>query len=174
MCRIATDCKIYPCIITFHRNASNVGTCLPPPPKGSDFETSGYYGQEHIEPAREHVTHIDGEFQTWLPGTNFSNIQIWKGSNVRVHTCVRRDPRHSPRVNRGFNPIQQQPLYCSRQQRATHPRVPFFWIKNTWTYSVEGWGRSVSICSFCSTLTRSNTPLLTPCSTSLAKLASCI
>jgi len=23
--------------------------------------------QEHIEPAREHVTTIDGEIQTWLP-----------------------------------------------------------------------------------------------------------
>ena len=52
-------------------------------------------GQEHIEPAkpaREHVTTIDGEIQTWLPDTNFSNIQIWKGSNVRMHSCVLRVP----------------------------------------------------------------------------------
>ena len=51
--------------------------------------------QEHIEPAkpaREHVTTIDGEIQTWLPDTNFSNIQIWKGSNVRMHSCVLRVP----------------------------------------------------------------------------------
>ena len=45
--------------------------------------------QEHIEPAkpaREHVTTIDGEIQTWLPDTNFSNIQIWKISDVRMHS----------------------------------------------------------------------------------------
>ena len=57
--------------------------------------------QEHIEPAkparkREHVTHIDSEIQTWLPDANFSNIQIWKGSNVHMHTCFRRVPRLSP------------------------------------------------------------------------------
>ena len=47
--------------------------------------------QEHIEPAlptREHVTIIDGKIQAWLPDANFSNIQIWKGSNVHMHTCV--------------------------------------------------------------------------------------
>jgi len=35
--------------------------------------------QEHIEPAkpaREQVTTIDGEIQTWLLDTNFSNIHI--------------------------------------------------------------------------------------------------
>ena len=56
-----------------------------------DFEQP----QEHIEPAkpaREHVTTIDGEIQTWLPDTNFSNMQIWKGSNVRMHSCVLRVP----------------------------------------------------------------------------------
>jgi len=45
---------------------------------------SNELAQEHIEPAkpaREHVTTIDSEIQTWLPDTNFSNIQIWKGSN---------------------------------------------------------------------------------------------
>ena len=26
---------------------------------------------------------IDGKIQTWLPDANFSNIQIWKGSNMR-------------------------------------------------------------------------------------------
>ena len=36
------------------------------------------YKQKHIELAREHVTTTDGEIQTWLPDTNFSNIQIWK------------------------------------------------------------------------------------------------
>jgi len=77
--------------------------------------------QEHIEPAkpaREHVTTIDGEIQTWLLDTNFSNIQIWKGSNARMHSCVLRVPWHGPRVNRGFNPTQQQPSHSSRQQRA--------------------------------------------------------
>jgi len=51
--------------------------------------------QEHIEPAkpaREHMTTIDGEIQTWLPDTNFSNIQIWKGNNVRMHSCILRVP----------------------------------------------------------------------------------
>ena len=54
-----------------------------------------YYHQEHIEPvkpAREHVTTVDSEIQTWLPETNFSNIQIWKGSNVCMHRCVLRVP----------------------------------------------------------------------------------
>ena len=47
------------------------------------------FHQEHIEPAkptREHVTTINGEIQTRLPDTNFSNIQIWKGSNVHMHS----------------------------------------------------------------------------------------
>ena len=51
--------------------------------------------QEHIEPAkptREHVTAIDGTIQTWLPYTDFSNIQVWKGSNVRMHSCVLKVP----------------------------------------------------------------------------------
>ena len=55
--------------------------------------------QEHIEPAklaREHVTTIDGEIQTWLPDTNISNIQTWKGSKVHMHTCIRKDPRQGP------------------------------------------------------------------------------
>jgi len=43
----------------------------------------------------EHVTTIDGKIQTWLPDTNFSNIQMWKGSNVCMHICVRRVPRQS-------------------------------------------------------------------------------
>jgi len=58
-------------------------------------EVGWYIYQEHIEPAkpaREHVTTIDGEIQTWLPDTNFSSIQIWKGSNVRMHSCVLRVP----------------------------------------------------------------------------------
>ena len=42
--------------------------------------------------AREHVTTIDGEIQTWLPDTNFSNIQIWKGSDVRMHSGFLRVP----------------------------------------------------------------------------------
>ena len=41
-----------------------------------------------MKPVREHVTTIDGEIQTWLPDTNFNNIQIWKGSNVRMHIPV--------------------------------------------------------------------------------------
>jgi len=89
-------------------------------------------GQEHIELAklaREHVTTIGGEIQTWLLDTNFSDIQIWKGSNVHMHSCVLRVPKHGPRVNRGFNPIHQQPSHRSRQQRATHPRVPSFWTE---------------------------------------------
>ena len=107
------------------------------------------------------------KIQTWLSDTNFSNIQIWKGSNVRMHTCILRVPWHGPRVNRGFNSIQQQPSNRSRQQQATHLRVPFFWTENTWTYSMEDCGCPL----IHSTLTWSNTPLLTPCSTSLAKLA---
>ena len=85
--------------------------------------------QEHIELAREHVTTIDGEILIWLPDTNFSNIQIWNDSNIRMHTCIHKVPRHIPRVNRGFNPIQQQPSHHSIQQRATHPCVPFFWVE---------------------------------------------
>ena len=40
------------------------------------WENLCMYPQEHIE----HVTTIDSEIQTWLRDTNFSNIQIWKGS----------------------------------------------------------------------------------------------
>jgi len=102
------------------------------------------------KPVREHVTTIDSEIQTWLPDTNFSNIQIWKGSIMRMHTCVRRVPRHSLRVNRGFNPTQQQPLHRSRQQRATHPHVPFFWSSTEKTLGLTQGrlGASVSIRSF--------------------------
>jgi len=52
--------------------------------------TPTHIHQEHIEPAkpaREHVTTIDGKIQTWLPDTNFSNIQIWKGSKLMC-TCI--------------------------------------------------------------------------------------
>jgi len=71
--------------------------------------------QEHSEP-REHVTTIEGEIQTtWLPDTNFSNIQIWKGYNVGLHTCVHRVPRHSPREirsgSRGVRWVRTNPLY---------------------------------------------------------------
>ena len=102
--------------------------------------------QEHIEPAREHVTTIDSEIQTWLLDTKFSNIQIWKGSNM--HTCIRMVPRHSPRVNHGFNPIQQQLSHHSRQQRATHPCVLFFWTKKHLDLLGEKLGASISIRSF--------------------------
>ena len=64
-------------------------------PSTASFGAPFCFHQEHIEPAkpaREHVTTIDGEIQTWLPDTNFSNIQIWKGSNVRMHSCVLRVP----------------------------------------------------------------------------------
>jgi len=120
----------------------------------------------------EHVTTIDGEIQTWLPDTNFSNIQIWKGSNVCMHSCVLRVPLHGPIANRGFDPIQQQPLHRSRQQQATNLRVPSFWTEKH--LDLLG-GKTVGVRKYpfiCSTLTRSNTLLLTPCSTSLAKLAS--
>ena len=93
--------------------------------------------------AREHVTTIDGEIQTWLPDTNISNIQIWKGSKVHMHSCVRKVPRQGPRVNCGFNP--QQPLHRSRQQRDTHPRVPFFWTEKHLDLLGGGLGASVSI-----------------------------
>ena len=33
--------------------------------------------QELIEPAREHVTTMDSEIQTWRSDANFSNYQIW-------------------------------------------------------------------------------------------------
>ena len=69
--------------------------------------------------------------------TNFSNIQIQK---VRMHTCIRRVSRRSPRVNCGFNSIQQQPSHRSKQQRATHLRVPFFWTEKHLEL-VEDWGR---------------------------------
>ena len=39
-----------------------------------------YLNQELIEPAkpaREHVTTIDSEIQTWRSDANFSNYQIW-------------------------------------------------------------------------------------------------
>ena len=61
----------------------------------SVVECGGVWNQEQIEPAkpaREHVTTIDSEIQTWQPDTNFSNIQIWKGSNMCMHTCIRRVP----------------------------------------------------------------------------------
>ena len=56
---------------------------------------------------------------------------VWERDYVLMHTCVHRVPRHSPRVNCGFNPIQQQPLHCGRQQQTTYPRVSFFWIEET-------------------------------------------
>ena len=121
--------------------------------------------QEHIEPAkpaREHVTSIDSDIQTWLPDTNFNNIQIWKGSNVRMHSCVLRVPWHGLRVNRGFNPIQQQPSHSSRQQRTTHPRVLSFWTEKHLGLT---WWKTVGVHKYPlihNTLTRSNTPLLTP------------
>ena len=133
-----------------------------------------YYHQEHIEPvkpAREHVTTVDSEIQTWLPDTNFSNIQIWKGSDVRMHSWFLRVPWHGPRVNRGFNLIQQQPSHRSRQQQATHPRVPSFWTEKH--LRLTRW-KTVGVRKYPlnrSTLTRSNTSLLTPCSASLDKLA---
>ena len=102
-------------------------------------------GREHVT---LHVHSIDGKIQTWLPDTNFSNFQIWKCSNVRMHTCVRRVPRHGPRVNHGFNPIQQQPSHRIRQQQATHPCVPFFWTKKHLDLLGGKLGASVSICSF--------------------------
>ena len=89
------------------------------------------------------MTTIDGEIQTWLPDANYSDIQIWKGSKVHMHTCIRKVPRQGPRVNRGFNP--QQPLHRSRQQRDTHPRVPFFWTKKHLDLLGGGLGASVSI-----------------------------
>jgi len=51
--------------------------------------------QEHIEPAREHGTHIDGEIQTWWSDTTFSNKQIWKGTSLHIQTGVCRVLRHS-------------------------------------------------------------------------------
>jgi len=92
-----------------------------------------YTCQEHIEPAREHVTTVDSEILTWLPDTNFSILQIWNGSNVHMHTCIHKIPRHSPRVNRGFKTYPATSF-------ATHPHVPFFWVEKHWTYSVEDWG----------------------------------
>ena len=113
--------------------------------------TPTHIHQEHIEsvkPAREHVTTINGKIQTWLPDNNFSNIQIWKGSNVHMHTCAYRVPKHGPRVNCGFNPIQQQPSHHSKQQRATHPHVPFFWTEKHLDLLGGRLGASVSIRSF--------------------------
>jgi len=40
-----------------------------------------------------HITTMDGKIQAWLRDANFSNIQIWKGSNMRIHTCVHRVPQ---------------------------------------------------------------------------------
>ena len=104
------------------------------------------------------MTTRDGENQTWLLDTNFSNIQIQKGSKVHMHTCVHSVPRQGPRVNHGFNTIQQQPLHCSRQQRATHVRVPFFWTEKHLDLLGGGLGASISIHSFAVTLTQSSTP----------------
>jgi len=55
---------------------------------------------------------------------------------------------HSPRVNCGFNPIQQQPLHHSRQQQATHPHVPFFWTEKHLDLLNGRLGASISIRSF--------------------------
>jgi len=132
------------------------------------------FKQEHIEPAkpaREHVTTVDSEIQTRLPDTTFSNIQIWKGSNVRMHSFILRVPCNGPRVNCGFNPIQQQPSHRSGLQRATHPRVQSFWTEKH--LGLTRW-KTVGVRKYPlirNTLTGSNTPLLTPCSASLAKLA---
>ena len=158
---------VYCTFTQVHYNQWNAGHCGVSLSETHAVSTN----QEHIEPAREHVTTIDSEIQTWLPDTNFSNIQIWKGSNVRMHSCVLRVPLHGPRVNHGFNPIQQQPSHRSRQQRATHPCVPSFWTEKH--LGLTQW-KTVGVRKYPlirSTLNRSNTPLLTPCSASLAKLA---
>jgi len=94
---------------------------------------TGNHSQEHIKPAREHVTTIDGEFKH---GCQILILVTSKYGKAAMYTCI---PVFA-RVDRGFNPIQQQPSHHSRQQRATHLHVPFFWTKITWTYSVEDWG----------------------------------
>jgi len=66
---------------------------------------------------------------------------------MRMHTCVCRVPTHIPRVNRGLNPIQQQPSHRSIQQRASHPRVPFFWTEKHLDLLDGRLGASVCICS---------------------------
>ena len=88
----------------------------------------------------------------------------------RVYSCVLRVPLHGPIVNRGFDPIQQQPSHRSRQQWATNLRVPSLWTEKH--LDLLG-GKTVGVRKYpliCSTLTRSNTLLLTPCSTSLAEV----
>ena len=57
------------------------------------------------------------------------------------HTCVLRVPRHSARVNRGFNPIQHQQSHHSR-------RVPFFWTEKHLDIFSGKLGASVSNRSF--------------------------
>ena len=52
-------------------------------------------------------------------------------------SCIPRVPRHSPRVNRGFNPIQQQPSHHSRC-------VPFLWTEKHLDIPSGRLGASVS------------------------------
>ena len=58
-----------------------------------------------------------------------------------MHTCVLKVPRHSPGVNRGFNPVQQQPSHRSRC-------VPFFWNEKHLDILSGRLGASVSNCLF--------------------------
>ena len=85
------------------------------------------FEQEHIEPAREHVT---AKFKHGCRILILVTSKYGKAATCACkHSCVLRVPWHGPRVNRGFNPIQQQPSHHSRQQRATRPRVPSFWTE---------------------------------------------
>ena len=119
--------------------------------------------QEHIEPVREHVTTIDGEIQTWVPDTNLVTSKYGKAATC---TCVpvfvwSPDTVQEYNVNRGFNPIWQQPSHRSH--------VPFFWTENIWTRWKTGGVQKYPLIR--SILTQRTTPLLTPCSASLAKLS---
>jgi len=71
--------------------------------------------------AREHVTTIDGEIQTWLPDTNLVTSKYEKAATCACIPAFIGSPVTVQRVNRGFNPIQQQPSHHHRQQRATQP-----------------------------------------------------
>ena len=62
------------------QSSENVMRLQDPPQVGclsTHTVKSTVYGQELIEPAREHVTTIDSEIQTWRSDHNFSNYQIW-------------------------------------------------------------------------------------------------
>ena len=88
--------------------------------------------QEHIEPAkpaREHVTTIDGEIQTWLPGTNFVKSKYGKAATRACIAAFLESPDMVQEYIVASILASNNLRTVADNSELSHPRVPSFWTE---------------------------------------------